>query len=157
MLFNKMSRGEEDSSHGSSAAIRNAALGRGWTEAPTKFIYGYEPRDGVYDSNEDTERKYDPVIEDRDFAARVYLDTEPGFRARVKVNLGAQDDFLPRGFEQTGEEVRYEITRTGIEVALRDGSADYGRALKEVEKLAELLSEGSMEHYIETKERLERS
>jgi hypothetical protein len=152
-----MSRGEDDTSLGSSKAIENAAVQRGWTEAPTKFIYGCEPRDGVYDSNEDTENKYDPVIEDRDFAARVYLDTEPGFRARVKVNLGAQDEFLPRGFEQTGEEVRYEITRTGIEVTLRDGPTDTDRALEEVEKLAELLSEGSMEHYIETKERLERS
>lgn len=138
----------------SSIPVENAAVERGWIDAPNRFFFEYKLRDGIYDPNQD-EPGYGETFTDEDFHGRVYLDIDEGFQAKISTNLGTADELLPEGFEDEGEEIRYEVTDYGIEAELLDGETRMEKALEEVERLAEMLGEASKQHYLGKLERLE--
>lgn len=138
--------------------IESIAIDRDWQSTGSKLLYWYKTRGETYDENLDSPRKYAPVMHDNYFDSRacIYLEDSRDIDAAVRVNLGSHDDMLPQGVSANGEEIRYEITRKNLEVELQDGETDMEKALEEIEKLAELLSEASQEHYVRNRDSLHR-
>lgn len=135
-----------------STGLESAARERGWREGAQRFVYEYTPEREVYDSNRDGDR-YDPVVRTSDFEARVYL--EPGERrAKLAVNLGRSEELLEDGLPAGVEALDYGLEDPGVEAEPVD-TATPGEFLESLEQLAEFLSEGSMERWVETSERLE--
>ncbi|MFB6190452.1 MAG: hypothetical protein ABEJ91_02670 [Candidatus Nanohaloarchaea archaeon] len=145
--------GSAGSSSSSRGLLEREAVSNDWGTGSHRLVYVYEPRGEVYDSNQETERKYDPVIRTGDFRARVYLQPDEEV-AKVNVNLGRAGELFYLGFYEEADTLGYRVTSEGIEASIK-AESDPARAVEELEKLAELLSQASMEDWVRTSERLE--